>query len=123
MAFKANSDDVRDNLTAPLINLLEREGAATAVFDPLVAGYDEPGVLIGSDAIVLMTAHSCLRNLTEADVSALCDRRREDFFVFDMWNVWPWADRILGKGIEEEYADSRDRRLRIPHAPGHSISA
>jgi UDP-N-acetyl-D-mannosaminuronic acid dehydrogenase len=123
MAFKADSDDVRDNLTAPLINLLEREGASTAVYDPLVPGYDDPTVLIGSDAVVLMTAHAQLRSLTEADIVALCDRRRESLFVFDMWNVWPWADRIFGKGTEEEYAYSRDRRLRFPHASGHSISA
>jgi UDP-N-acetyl-D-mannosaminuronic acid dehydrogenase len=116
LAFKANTDDVRDNLTGPLINLLDREGALTAIYDPLVAPHDDPSVLTGSDALILMTAHTDLRSWTEADTLALCGRPRDEVFIFDLWNVWPWADRIFGKGSDEQYADPRYRSLRLAYA-------
>jgi UDP-N-acetyl-D-mannosaminuronic acid dehydrogenase len=122
-SFKADTDDTRDNLTAPLVNLLDREGAATSVFDPLVACYANPDVLRGSDALVLMTAHSVFRDMSEEAVIELCDRRRHEIFVFDLWNVWPWADRIFGKGSDEQYENSRYRRMRFTDAPSHSSSA
>lgn len=122
LAFKADSDDTRDNLSAPLVNLLEREGAATVVYDPLVPGVDDAELLAGSDAVVLMTAHQELRDLTEADLLGLCRRERQDVFVFDLWNVWPWADRILGKGSWRGNEDSDNRRERIAHARGRTSS-
>jgi UDP-N-acetyl-D-mannosaminuronic acid dehydrogenase len=115
LAFKADSDDTRDNLTAPLINLLDREGALTAVYDPLVTEASDPGALAGSEALVLMTAHSSFREWDEARVLELCRRRRRDLFVFDLWNVWPWADRIFGKG-QDDYEHPRHGSLRLAHA-------
>jgi UDP-N-acetyl-D-mannosaminuronic acid dehydrogenase len=117
-AFKADSEDTRDNLTAPLAHLLEREGATTAVFDPLVGQYTDPGVLVGSDALVLMTAHRQLRELAEDDVERLCGRPRREVFVFDLWNVWPWADRIFGKGWDEAHEDPCHRGVRLVDAAG-----
>ncbi|GAC1400495.1 MAG: nucleotide sugar dehydrogenase [Chloroflexota bacterium] len=61
LAFKADTDDVRDNLTVPLVNMLDREGAMTATYDPLVRGHDDIASLRDSDALVLMTAHSVFR--------------------------------------------------------------
>lgn len=122
LAFKPDSDDVRDNLTAPLVNLLDREGATTSVYDPLVPGYDDRAALRGSDALVLMTAHSELRRWTEADISLLCDRPREKVFVLDLWNVWPWADRIFGKGSDGDYEDSHHRSVRLSYAGGRAPS-
>jgi UDP-N-acetyl-D-mannosaminuronic acid dehydrogenase len=122
LAFKANSDDVRDNLTIPLVNLLDREGAFTAVYDPLVADYDDPSVLRDSDAVVLMTAHDEFRGWTETDLTTLCDRKRGEIFVFDLWNVWPWADRIFGRR-SDAHERSRYRRLRLAHAGRRAPSA
>jgi UDP-N-acetyl-D-mannosaminuronic acid dehydrogenase len=121
-AFKADADDSRDNLTAPLVNLLDREGAHTGIYDPRVPPYDDAGVLQHSDALVLMTAHSAFRALSEADVMSLCQRSREEVYVFDLWNVWPWADRIFGKGSDEQYANTRYRGVRLADAAGHSAS-
>lgn len=114
-AFKADTDDVRDNLTDPLINLLDREGAVTAVYDPYVPGCDDAGSLAGSDAVVLMTAHRSIAGWTQEDVLRLTGRPRGDLFVFDLWNVWPWADRILGRGSYDR-EDSGNRRLGLADA-------
>jgi UDP-N-acetyl-D-mannosaminuronic acid dehydrogenase len=122
-AFKADTDDTRDNLTAPLINLLEREGAVTAVYDPLVAGVDDPAVLSGSDAVVLMTAHRAFKGWSEGALVALCGRPRREVFVFDLWNIWPWADRIFGKGTDDHYEDPGYGRKRLAHASGHTTTA
>jgi UDP-N-acetyl-D-mannosaminuronic acid dehydrogenase len=123
LAFKANSDDIRDNLTNPLVNLLDREGAVTGVYDPLVQGYDDPGILRGSDGLVLMTAHSDLCAWTEANVRDLCARRREEVFVFDCWNVWPWADRIFGKASPNNHEDTGDWGVRIVDPRGDTAPA
>lgn len=120
LAFKANTDDTRDNLTSPLLNLLVREGAIASVFDPLVPGSADQRVLRGSDAVVLMTAHRALVELRQEQLAALCGRERSDIFVFDLWNVWPWADRIFGKGAAERDEDPRYRGLRLAHARGDS---
>ncbi|HLJ68704.1 MAG TPA: nucleotide sugar dehydrogenase [Chloroflexota bacterium] len=120
LAFKADTDDIRDNLTAPLINLLDREGATTAVYDPLVPGYDDPAVLRGSDAVVLMTAHSDLRRWDQELLLLHCGQNRESVFVFDLWNVWPWADWIFGKGNKGQDEDPGDRRVRLADARGRA---
>lgn len=119
--FKANADDVRDNLTDPLVNILDREGAQAAVYDPYVPGQDNPDVLHGSDAVVLMTAHRDFTMWSEADLVTRCGRPREDIFVYDLWNIWPWADRILGRGIE--HARVGDRGVRLADAGGRSTTA
>jgi UDP-N-acetyl-D-mannosaminuronic acid dehydrogenase len=120
LAFKADTDDTRDNLTAPLVNLLDREGAVSSIYDPYVPGYDDPSVLQGIHAAVLMTPHSQFAGIGEVELCRLADRPRRDLFVYDLWNLWPWADRILGKGSDELYEDTRYRRLRVAHAGGHS---
>ncbi|MGI8826293.1 MAG: nucleotide sugar dehydrogenase [Chloroflexota bacterium] len=122
LAFKADSDDVRDNLTLPFVNLLDREGAATHVYDPLVPGYDDASVLKGSDALVVMTPHRAFKHLGESDVVGMCRRPRDQVFVLDLWNIWPWADQIFGKGVDDIHEGSRHRRLRLAHARSGSTS-
>jgi UDP-N-acetyl-D-mannosaminuronic acid dehydrogenase len=122
LAFKADADDVRDNMSTPLLNLLEREGAATAVYDPRVLEHSDPGVLAGSDAVILMTAHREFRLWSEAHLLELCGRRREELFVFDVWNVWPWADRIFGR-TSNFHENSRHGRLRLADARRRAPSA
>lgn len=119
LAFKSGTDDVRDNLSTPLINLLDREGAHSVVYDPLVPGHDDPTVLRGCDALVLMTAHPELRGWTPDEVETLCGRPRAEVFVFDVWNVWPWADRIFGKGSHHIHEDPRNGRVGFAHARRH----
>jgi UDP-N-acetyl-D-mannosaminuronic acid dehydrogenase len=121
-AFKADSDDVRDNLTAPLVNLLDREGATTSIYDPLVDQHSDAGVLTGSDAIVVMTPHGVFRQWDEHALAAACGRPREDIFVFDMWNIWPWANRIFGKGSDETVEASPNRGERLADARGRAPS-
>lgn len=120
IAFKADTDDVRDNLTVPLVNVLEREGAVTAVYDPLVPGYDDEAVLHGADAVVVMTAHSVFKQWDQGQLLARCRRNRDEVFVYDLWNLWPWADRVLGKGIDDHYENIGYGRERLSHARGHS---
>jgi UDP-N-acetyl-D-mannosaminuronic acid dehydrogenase len=120
IAFKADTDDVRDNLTVPLVNVLEREGAVTAVYDPLVPGYDDERVLHGADAVVVMTAHSVFKQWDEDQLLAQCRRNRDEIFVYDLWNLWPWADRVLGKGIDDHYENTGYGGQRLSHARGHS---
>ncbi len=119
LAFKADTDDVRDNLTGPLVNVLDREGAITAVYDPLVRGADDSAVLSGSDAVVLMTAHKHFREMTEDALLELVGRPRTEVFVFDLWNAWPWADRIFGKGSEANEG-TRNRGMRLTYAGGRT---
>lgn len=118
LAFKPGTDDVRDNLSSPLRNLLDREGAITRVYDPVVKGVDDPIVLEGSHAVVLMTAHSELRAMSADDLVRLVGRPRDDIFVFDLWNVWTWADRVLGKGSDEDHAYPGNGSLWLSHARG-----
>ncbi|MGH2449436.1 MAG: nucleotide sugar dehydrogenase [Chloroflexota bacterium] len=123
LAFKADTDDTRDNLSAPLINLLDREGANSRIFDPLVAVTNDPSVLLGCDAIVLMTPHTVFRDCSEADVVGWSGRPRSEVFVFDLWNVWPWADRTFGRGVGDVREDFGNGGLRVAHARGHTSSS
>ncbi len=120
LAFKAGTDDVRDTLSTPLINLLDREGAVTAVYDPMVTGHNDVRALAGSDALILMTAHPELCAWTEDETMVHCGRRRDEVFVYDLWNVWPWADRIIGRGFHHYHEDPGYWGLRLTHAGSRS---
>lgn len=122
LAFKSGTDDTRDNLSAPLVNVLDREGAITEIYDPLVAGSDDPAVLHGADAIVLMTPHKQFKELSESAVVAMCGRERREVFVFDLWNIWPWADRIFGRGSGAIDEDTGNGSLRLTHARGRAAT-
>jgi UDP-N-acetyl-D-mannosaminuronic acid dehydrogenase len=122
IAFKAGSDDVRDNLSSPLLNVLDREGAITRVYDPLVPGHRDTTLLRESDALVLMTAHPEFRAWSEREVVELCARPREEFWVVDLWNVWPWADHTLGKAMEGTNESARHRSVRLANARGRTPS-
>lgn len=120
LAFKADTDDTRDTLTAPLVNLLDREGAVTCVYDPLVGECDDPTVLEGCDALIVMTPHSSFKAWTQADLLRLCGRPRHEVYVLDLWNIFPWADRIFGKGTDHRNEDPGHGRERLTHARGDS---
>jgi UDP-N-acetyl-D-mannosaminuronic acid dehydrogenase len=120
MAFKPGTDDTRDNLSSPLLNVLEREGAETVTYDPCVRGLTDATVLHGADAIVLMTPHDDFKKLAEGQLVELTGRRRGELYVFDLWNIWPWADRIFGKGHLGTNEDSGNGRMRFADAGGRA---
>jgi UDP-N-acetyl-D-mannosaminuronic acid dehydrogenase len=81
LAFKRDSDDVRDSLSAKVIRLLERELAHVARHDPHVSEGSEPldAVLSGARAVVVATNHS--------EYDELLPRLPGDAIVVDPWNV------------------------------------
>ena len=81
LAFKRDSDDVRDSLSAKLIRLLERELAHVARHDPHVSEGSEPldAVLSGARAVVVATNHS--------EYDDILPRLPADAVVVDPWNV------------------------------------
>jgi UDP-N-acetyl-D-mannosaminuronic acid dehydrogenase len=81
LAFKRDSDDVRDSLSTKLIRLLERELADVARHDPHVSeGSEPPGtVLSGARAVIVATNHS--------EYDALLPRLPDGAIVVDPWNV------------------------------------
>jgi UDP-N-acetyl-D-mannosaminuronic acid dehydrogenase len=81
MAFKADSDDIRDSLSYKLKKLVQLEAARTLCHDPFVR--DEtftpvPDLIRESDAIVLATPHSEYKNL----------RIPPEKVVIDVWGYW-----------------------------------
>ena len=82
MAFKGDSDDIRDSLSYKLKKLLEVEALEVLCTDPFVP---EPGLVAldeavrRADVIVLGAPHSAYRDLEIPP----------DKIVVDIWNYWP----------------------------------
>ncbi len=82
MAFKGDSDDIRDSLSYKLKKLLDVEAREVLCTDPFVP---EPGFVSlevavrRADVIVLGAPHSAYRDL---DIPS-------DKIVVDIWNYWP----------------------------------
>ena len=81
LAFKRDSDDVRDSLAFKVIRLLERELADVARHDPYVPEESETleSVLTGADAVIVATNHSAFEGLLE--------RLPAGTLLVDPWNV------------------------------------
>ena len=80
MAFKAESDDIRDSLSFKLRKLLESEGIEVRCTDPYV---QDPTFVsleeaLAADVIILGAPHSAYRNL----------RFPKGKRVIDVWNFW-----------------------------------
>jgi UDPglucose 6-dehydrogenase len=100
LAFKPNTDDVRDAPALDLIRLLQREGARVAAYDPAAAdnaaretkgvSFCEDAYSVGddADAIVLVTEWNEFRHL---DPAALKARMRGNVFI-DGRNVYDPAE-------------------------------
>jgi UDP-N-acetyl-D-mannosaminuronic acid dehydrogenase len=90
MAFKADSDDIRDSLSYKLKKLLEVEAREVLCTDPFVA---DPGmaplaeVLERADILILGVPHSAYR-----DVELPPDK-----IVVDVWNFWAERTRRGGE--------------------------
>ena len=106
LAFKRNSDDLRDSLSFKLIRLLERELAHVAQHDPHVPDISEPleSALADADAVIVATNHSEFEELLKTVPG--------EVLVVDPWNV-------TGRGRCSRSRTSCSRRaseaLRGPH--------
>jgi UDPglucose 6-dehydrogenase len=96
LAFKPNTDDMRDAPSIPLITALMDQGAAVTAFDPAAMAHAEPlmpgltcakdayGVADGADALVVVTEWDEFRGL---DLDKLASRMRGNVVV-DLRNVY-----------------------------------
>ncbi len=81
LAFKRDSDDVRDSLSLKLIRLLERELADVSCHDPFVPDRSEPleTAVADADAVIVATNHTAFEEVVpQLPKTAL---------VVDPWNV------------------------------------
>jgi len=95
MAFKADIDDTRESLSFKLRKQLYAASFDPVAFDPLVKEFDDPSVLAGCDAVVLMTPHSCFRNLS--DISVLIGNG--NCMMIDIWGHWESAKYFENNGM------------------------
>jgi UDP-N-acetyl-D-mannosaminuronic acid dehydrogenase len=100
LAFKRDSDDLRDSLSFKLIRLLERELAHVARHDPQAPDESEPldDALEGAHAVVVATNHSSYEDLLP--------RLDGEALLVDPWNV-TGAGRVFGFVHELLAADRR----------------
>jgi UDP-N-acetyl-D-mannosaminuronic acid dehydrogenase len=88
LAFKADTDDVRDSLSHKLIRLLERELADVAVHDPLADTPTQPfrDAIAGADAVVVATNHTVF--CSEEVLRAVVESTTDDAVLVDPWGAW-----------------------------------
>ena len=99
LAFKADTDDVRDSLSHKLIRLLERELADVAVHDPMADTPTQPlqDAIAGADAVVVATNHTafCSQDVLRAVVESTTD----DAVLVDPWGCWD-TGRVFAPAAE-----------------------
>jgi len=84
MAFKANSDDIRNSVSFKLKKQLEFRGYDVRCVDPHVPGYQDWSVLEGADALVLMSPHGEFK-----DLAKLMERvGNAGALIVDIWGFW-----------------------------------
>ncbi len=84
MAFKANSDDIRNSVSFKLKKQLDFRGYDVRCFDPHVPCYDDWSVIEGADALVLMSPHKEFK-----DLAGLMERvGNPGALVVDIWGFW-----------------------------------
>lgn len=86
LAFKRDTDDVRDSLAPKLMRLLERELADVAVHDPHVPTPTQPLVdaVLDADVVVIATNHSEFHG--RETLRAIAEHAREGCLIVDPWN-------------------------------------
>jgi UDPglucose 6-dehydrogenase len=122
LAFKPNTDDMRDAPSIPLVNSLIEQGAKVVAFDPaamdhalplfpgLEAAKDAYGVSDGADALVIVTEWDEFRAL---DLDKLAKRMRGRALV-DLRNVYD-PDEAERAGLDYSgvgRAGSKTSRIR-----------
>ena len=84
MAFKANSDDIRNSVSFKLKKQLEFRGYDVRCVDPHVPGYQDWSLLEGADALVLMSPHREFKDL--AKLMELVGN--PGALIVDIWGFW-----------------------------------
>jgi UDPglucose 6-dehydrogenase len=96
LAFKQNTDDIRESAAIDIINLLLTKGATIRCFDPLaientkkilpdiIYCKDEYQTAKGSDALVILTEWNQFRNLDLLKIKKLLNKP----IIFDMKNLY-----------------------------------
>ena len=91
LTFKKNIDDTRNSLAFKLRKLLQAEGAAVHVHDPLVPSEPIEDALRDADLVFVAMNHDAFRGL---GVEFLRRLARPDALVCDVWNLFG-TGRIL----------------------------
>lgn len=106
LAFKPNTDDIRDAPALTIIQSLQKEGAKIRAYDPVAMKEaarqipkmkcckDAYDAMKGADAVVLITEWNQFRNL---DLARIITLLREPFF-FDLRNVYD-PQKMRAKGF------------------------
>ena len=93
LAYKPDVDDLRESPAIEIVRLLMGEGAEVAAYEPFKLDADIPGIriapsletaLLGSDLLLLLVAHTPLRELTPDAVAAQTSAR----LIVDTVNLW-----------------------------------
>jgi UDP-N-acetyl-D-mannosaminuronic acid dehydrogenase len=93
LAYKPNVDDLRESPAIEVARLLIEAGADVITYEPFKVDSQIPGIpaapsleaaLAGSDLLVLLVAHTPIKNLTPTEVTALTEAR----VVVDTVNLW-----------------------------------
>ena len=119
MAFKADSDDVRNSASFELKEQLELHGYDVRCFDPLVQGYGDWSTIRGVDALILMTPHKEFGDLH--GIVELVEN--PGALVIDIWGFWSEMRYRSSNGYflckeVTQSAGSGNRFGRIPDAMG-----
>ena len=94
LAYKPDVDDLRESPAVKVARLLINAGADVISYEPFKVDSQIPGIpaapslgtaLEGSDLLVLLVAHTPIKELTPEEVAALTEAR----LVFDAVNLWP----------------------------------
>jgi len=106
LAFKPNTDDIRDAPALTIVQSLQKEGAKIRAYDPVAMKEaarqipkmkcckDAYDAMKGADAVVLITEWNQFRNL---DLARILTLLREPFF-FDLRNVYD-PQKMKAKGF------------------------
>jgi UDP-N-acetyl-D-mannosaminuronic acid dehydrogenase len=84
LTFKADCDDTRNSLTFKLLKQLRAQGYEAVTVDPFVPGHEDPTVLKGCDAVILMTPHSAFSDLNAITAAV----SNPECWFADLWGFW-----------------------------------
>jgi UDP-N-acetyl-D-mannosaminuronic acid dehydrogenase len=92
LTFKANSDDLRDSLSAKLVRLLERELATVVQHDSVVPTLDGPLERVVTDADVVICAMNHDEYVTPEALGTIRAYAAADCLLVDPWNAFGAAE-------------------------------
>jgi UDP-N-acetyl-D-mannosaminuronic acid dehydrogenase len=92
LTFKANSDDLRDSLSAKLVRLLERELATVTQHDSVVPTLDGPLERVVTDADVVICAMNHDEYVTPEALGTIRAYAAADCLLVDPWNAFGAAE-------------------------------